>query len=62
MPQGFTESPYFLQILIADMDNTKSPRGSTFLLYINDFFFCPSPQASSLAKLLAIKEHEVGKE
>ena len=61
MPQGFTESPYFLQILIADMDNTKSPRGSTFLLYMNDFF-CPSSKASSLAKLLAIKEHEVGKD
>ena len=61
MPQGFTESPYFLQILIAYLDNTKSPRGSTFFA-VYEWLFCPSSQASSFAKLLAIKGREVGKE
>ena len=31
MPQAFTQSPSFLQILKADLDNIKFPRGSTSL-------------------------------
>ena len=47
MPQGFTESPlYFSQILKADRDNIKLPRGSILLLYVDDLLLC-SPQASS---------------
>ena len=60
MPQGFTESPYFLQILIFDLDNTKFPRGSTFLRYMNDFFALLL-KPPHLLKLLAIKGHEIGK-
>ena len=40
MPLGFTESPYFLQILKADLDDIAFPRGSTFLQYIGDLFLC----------------------
>lgn len=59
-PQGFTESSYFLQILMFDLDNTKFPRGSTFLRYMNDFFALLL-KPPHLLKLLAIKGHEVGK-
>lgn len=38
MPLGFTESPYFLQILKADLDDIAFPRGSTFLQC--DLFLC----------------------
>lgn len=37
MPQGYTESPsYFSHILKADLNDTKFPRGSTLLLYVDD--------------------------
>ena len=42
MPLGFTESPYFLQILKADLDDITFPRGSTLLQYIGDFLLCSS--------------------
>ena len=61
MPQGFTESPYFLQILMFDLDNTKFTRDSTFLRYMNDCFALLL-KPPHLLKLLAIKGHEVGKE
>ena len=48
MPQGFTESPlYFSQILKADWDNIKLPRGSILLLYMDDLLLCSPSQASS---------------
>ena len=65
MPQGFTESPYFLQILKADGDDITFPRGSTLLQYVDDLLLCSPSQASSqedsihLLKLLALKGHEV---
>ena len=31
MPQGCTETPYFSQILKADLDDVKFPRGSALL-------------------------------
>ena len=42
MPLGFTESPYFLQILKADLDDITFPRGSTLLQYIGDLLLCSS--------------------
>lgn len=46
MPQGLTESPYFLQILKAVLDDIKSSRDSTLLQYVDNLLFC-SPQISS---------------
>ena len=69
MPQGFTESlSYFPQILTADLDNIKSPRGSILLQYVDDLLHCSPSQASSqessihLTKLLVLKECKVAKE
>lgn len=43
MPQGFTESYYFLQILKTDLDDINfprvEPRGSTLLQCIDDLLF-----------------------
>ena len=61
MSQGFTESPYFLKILNADLDYAKFPRGSTFLQYVNDFFKLLA-KPPHLLKLLALKGHKAGKE
>ena len=48
MPQGFTESPsYFSQILKADLDDIKFPRGSTVLQYVDDLLLCSFSKASS---------------
>ena len=46
MPQGFTESPYFSQIVKIDLDlKKKKPRGDIFC---NMWMICFSPfQASS---------------
>ena len=46
MPQGFTESSYFLQILKADGDDITFPRGSTLLQYIGDLLLCFSQTSS----------------
>lgn len=46
MPQGFTESPYFLQILKADGDDITFPKGSTLLQYIGDLLLCFSQTSS----------------
>ena len=68
MPQSYTESSYFLQILKADLDDIKFPRGSTLLQYVDDLLLCSPSQASSqeysihLLKLLALKGHKVTKE
>ena len=40
MPQGFTESPFFQQILKADLDDINFPRGSTLLQYMDDLLPC----------------------
>ena len=65
----FTESStYFLQILKADLDDKKFPRGSTLLQYVDDLLLCSPSQAPSqedsshLLKLLALKGHKVSKE
>ena len=64
MPQGFTESPlYFSQILKANQDNIKLPRGSILLLYMDDLLLCSTSQASSqedsahLLKLFALERY-----
>ena len=67
MLQGFTESPYCLQILKADLDDIKFPRGSTLLRYMGDLLLCSSQTSSQedhiyLLKLLALKGHEVTQE
>lgn len=68
MPQGFTESAYFSQILKADAGDTKFPRGSTLLRYVDDLLLCSSSQVSlqedsiHWLKLLAFKGHKVAKE
>ena len=66
-PQGFTESPYFSQILKADLDEIKFPRGSTFcnmwMIYFFTFILKPSHRDSiHLVKLLALKGHKITKE
>ena len=61
MPEGFTESPlYFSQILKADLDNIKFPRGSILLQYMDDLLLCSPSQAFSqeecpLAKAFNLK-------
>ena len=60
LAKGFTKSPYFSQILKTDLDDIKSPRGSTLLQYVDDLLLYSSFQASSqdsihLLKLLALK-------
>ena len=69
MPQGFTDSPsYFSQILKADLDDIKFPRGSNLLQYVDDLLFYSPSQISSqegiihLLKLLTLKGHKVTKE
>ena len=63
-PQGFTESPYFWQILKADLDDMNFLRGSTSLHYVDDLLlYSPSPVSSQedtihLLKLLALKVHK----
>ena len=48
MPQSFAESlSYFSQILKADLDDIKFPRGFTLLQYVDDLLLCPPSQASS---------------
>ena len=47
MPQGFTESSYFLQILKANPDDKEFFRGSTLLWYMDDLLFCFPSQTSS---------------
>ena len=48
MSQGFAESPsYFSQILKADLDYIKFPRGSTLLQYVDDLLLCSLSQSSS---------------
>ena len=67
MPQGFTESPYFSQILKVYLDDIKFPRD--MLQYIHDLLLCSLSQASSqedniyqyLLKLLALEGHKVTK-
>jgi len=67
-PQGFTESlSYFSQILKADLDGIKLPRGTTLLHSVDDLLLC-STQASSqedsihLLKLLSLKGQNITKE
>lgn len=68
MAPVFTEISYFLQILKADLDDLKFPRGSTLLQYVDDLFLCSPSQASSpediihLLKLLVFKGHDIAKE
>ena len=61
-PQGFTQSPsYFSQILKADLDDIKFPRGPTLLQYVDDLLLCSPSQTSSqedsihLLKILALR-------
>ena len=68
LPQGPTESSYFSQILKADLDDIKFPRGSTLSQYVDDLLLCSPSQASSqedtihLLKLFALKGHKFAKE
>lgn len=68
MPQSYTESPYFSQILKAGLEGTKFHSGSTLLQYVDDLFHFSPSQASSkedsnhLLKFLAFKGQEVTKE
>ena len=67
LAQGFTECPYFSQILKADLHDIKFPRGSTLLQYMDDLLLYSPSQASSqdsihLQKLLALKGHKAAKE
>ena len=61
MPRGFTESPYFPQILKAGLDDIKFPKGSTLLQYMDDLVLFSLSQASSweniylLAKAFSLK-------
>ena len=65
MPQGFTASPCFSQILKPDI---KFPRGSALLQRVDDLLLCSPIQASlqkdslHLLKLSALKGHHVAKE
>lgn len=68
MPEGFTKSPsYFSQILNANLDDFKFPRGSTLLRYVDYLHLCSSSPVFSgediihLLKLLAFKGHKVSK-
>ena len=45
--QSFTESPYFSQILEADLDDIKFPRGSLLFQCVDDLRFCCPSQLSS---------------
>ena len=61
MPQGFTESlSNFSQILKADLDDIKFPRGSTLLQYVDELLLYSPSQVSPedsihLLKILASK-------
>lgn len=67
MPQGFTESSYFLKALRTDLDDIKVPGVSTLIQYVNDLLLRSPSQASSqedsipLLKLLAKKGHQFSK-
>ena len=67
MPWGFTESLYFSEILKADLDDTKSLRGSALVHCVDDLLLCSPSQALSqessihLLKLLALEGHKVAK-
>ena len=67
MPWGFTESLYFSEILKADLDDTKSLRGSALVHCVDDLLLCSPSQAFSqessihLLKLLALEGHKVAK-
>ena len=46
IPWDFTESPsYFSEILKADLDDIRFPRGSTLLQYMDDLLLCFLSQA-----------------
>ena len=46
-PQGFTRSPsYFSQILKADLDDLKCPRGPTWLPFEDNLLLCSPSEAS----------------
>ena len=46
IPWDFTESPsYFSEILKADLDDIRFPRGSTLLQYMDDLLLCFPSQA-----------------
>ena len=48
MPEDYTESAYyFSQILKADLDDLKLPRGCTLFQYMDDLLLFPPSQASS---------------
>ena len=60
LAQGFTECPYFSQILKADLDDIKFPRGSTLLQYVDELLLYSPSQVSPedsihLLKILASK-------
>ena len=38
--QGHTEISYFLQVLKADLEDIKFPRGSTLLQLVHDLLLC----------------------
>lgn len=58
---GFTKSPsYFSQILKADLDDMKFPKGPTLLQYVHDLLLCLS--RVRMLKLFVFKEHKVAKE
>ena len=65
MPQGFIKS--LSQILKADLDDIKFPRGSALLQYVDGLLLCsPSPVSSEedsihLLNLLALKGLKVAK-
>ena len=51
MPEDYAESPhYFSQILKADLDDLKLPRGCTLFQYMDDLLLVPPSQASSQEK------------
>lgn len=67
MPRGFTESPYFSQILKADLGDKRIPWGSTLLPYVDNLLLCSSSHVFSqednihLLKVLAFKRHKFAK-
>lgn len=67
MAQGCTETPYFSQILKADLNNLKFPRDSILLQYMDDLLLCSLSQASSqesriyLLKLLVLTGCKIAK-
>lgn len=39
MPQGFSDKPYFFQMLNSDLDDITFPKFFTLLKYLDDFLF-----------------------